>query len=264
MSYGGTTCAVSDVTLDIGRGESVALLGPSGAGKSTVGLAMMGLLPAPAVISGEVIVHGVDMCRAAERDRAPIRGWRVAHMGQSPSAALNPARRIGDQVAEAMALRHRWGRSARVRFARTRLAEVGLDGSMVDAWPHELSGGQMRRAAFAMALATDPDVLIADEPTVDLDTVRRNEIARLLAEASRRRGLSLVVITHDVALACALCDSMAVLLEGRVVERAPTRPVTSRHPYVRSVLEAVVGTLDRVEREGPAHVHERAPAGEGD
>ena len=209
----------------------MALIGASGAGKSTVGWAIVGLLPAVARARGRVIVDGVDMLSASESQRVALRGWRVGHVPQSPAAALNPAQRVGAQVVEAVALRDKLSRAAARAFAVARLREVGLPSESATAWPHQLSGGQQRRAVIAMALATDPALLVADEPTASLDPLLRADVARLFRRLKDDRRLALVLITHDVRLAVELCDEAVVLLQGQTVERCGLHPLVPRHPY---------------------------------
>ena len=218
VAYGSAAPAVEGIDLDIAAGESWALVGPSGAGKSTIGLACLGLWPPTARVTGTVRIDDVDLIADSEDARVRVRGTRIAHVGQSPSASLNPAMRIGTQVAEVVGLRQRLDRSARYAFARARLAEVGLDDTYVLKWPHELSGGEQRRAVLAMALATDPALLVADEPTANLDTLNRAEVVRLLGRLQQDRGLGVLLITHDLRLAEALTDRVAVLRDGHIVE----------------------------------------------
>ena len=236
VRYDGGRPAVDGFDLQLDRGQTFGLLGPSGAGKSTVGHATIAMLPASARTSGQVRVDGVSWLQAAER-RA-LRGHVVAHVAQSPAAALNPSMKIGRQVAEVVALRERWRRPAARDFAVARLEEVGLSSAAVDAWPHELSGGQQRRAVLAMALATDPALLVADEPTASLDALLRSEMAALLAGLVAQRRLALLLITHDVELAAALCDRFGVLAAGRLIERGHMRPFAPRHPYTASLADA--------------------------
>ncbi len=233
--------AVRRFDLRLRQGESYALLGPSGAGKSTVGLAALGLLPPSAQATGRVRVDDVDLLTTSDAALDQRRGWRIAHVGQSPAAALNPSLRIGIQVSEAVAIRQRWSRRVARDFAAARLAEVGLDAPTADAWPHELSVGQMRRVVLAMALATDPALLIADEPTSSLDTLRRVEISVLLARLVKARGLALLLITHDVGAAVALCERFGVLADGQLIEQGATRPFRPLHPYTALLASSALG-----------------------
>ena len=239
VAYGPGLPALEGFGLRMGPADAVALVGPSGAGKSTVALASLGLLPDGVIRSGTVRIDDVDLLRAGDADRARIRGWRVGWVGQSPSAALNPGRRVGDQVIEAVAWRRRLGRAARRVLAETRLAEVGLEARIADAWPHELSGGQQRRVVIAMALATDPAVLVADEPAASVDPLGRAQIRTLLAGIRARRSLALLLITHDLDLAAALCNRRIVLYAGRIIEDDSRPPWRSRHPYTAAAEAAV-------------------------
>ncbi len=231
--------SVEDVTFAVEPGRSVALVGASGAGKSTLGHAALGLLNA-ATIQGHVRVDGLDLLSASEPDRLAVRGRRVAHAAQDAAGALNPSLRVGDQVAEVVALRDGLGRAARRAWAVERFEEVGLPRSAVSAWPHELSGGQQRRAVLAMALAGDPKLLVADEPTANLDTIRTAEIIGLLRRLQATRGLGLLLITHDLRVAFALADDWAVLVDGKLVEFSTGCPRSPAHPYTRSLIAAAI------------------------
>lgn len=226
--------ALNAVNLAVAREGSLAVLGDSGAGKSTLGKAMLGLLAPGVAARGEVLFDGVDMLSAAaERVRA-IRGKRIAILGQDPAQAFHPQRRVGPQIAEM------WSRD----HARDALAAVELgEARFFDSYPHELSGGQLQRAALAMALCREPELLVADEPASALDTVTQAAILRLLVKLRVERRLALVFITHDPRLLPAVAERAVVLREGRVVEEGPVDEVLRRprHSFTRELVECAAG-----------------------
>lgn len=234
--------AVDDVSLTIGVGEVVGLVGESGAGKSTLAAAMVGLLSAPARIeAGSVRFADRDLLAMSPRARRRLWGERIAVVPQDAADALDPVHRVGAQVAEAITTHHDLPDDVvRTRVADL-LARVGLDPRRATAWPHELSGGMRQRVVIAMALANDPELLVADEPTSGLDVVLQAELVELLSGLCADTDLSLVLVTHDLPFVLALADRVAVMQDGRLVEVGPATTVarTPRHEHTRALVEAV-------------------------
>ena len=239
----GTVAAVRDLSLQVGRGECVGVVGESGAGKSQAFLAVMGLLSANARATGKAVFGPSDLLtlQGAALDR--IRGARIGMVFQDPMTSLTPHIPVGDQVAEPM-VRHlglSWG-DARAR-ARALLQQVHVtDASrLAGQFPHELSGGMRQRVMIAIALACDPQLLIADEPTTALDVTIQAQILSLLAELKRERGMAMVLITHDFGAVAGVADRVAVMQGGRVVELDTVRAVmkTPRQPYTQALLRAL-------------------------
>jgi peptide/nickel transport system ATP-binding protein len=231
------------IDLSVGRGEAVGMVGESGSGKSVTWLGALGLLPRRARLSGSVRLEGRELLGAAPKVLADIRGGRIGLIFQDPVSALNPVHRIGAQVGEAVA-RHRGLAGAAVRAAARRLLDqVGLPdpGRRLDAYPHELSGGQNQRVMIAMALAGEPDLLIADEPTTALDTTIQAQILDLLDRLRRETGMALVLISHDLSVVGEVCGRIVVMYAGRIVEDAPTAELLGvpAHPYTKGLLAAV-------------------------
>lgn len=233
---------IHDVTLSIGLGETVGLVGESGSGKSMTARAVMRMLLRGAEVSGEVRFEGTDVYRM---DRAAMRGYRgrdVAMIYQSPHAHINPVRTVGDFLTEA--LLHRGGLSRKEADARVigLLADVGIpDGERrLRQYPHQLSGGLLQRVMIAAALAAEPHLLLADEPTTALDVTTQEEVVAILAEVKAERDLSILLITHDLDLAAAVSDRIAVMYAGMIVEVAPASDLTEHplHPYTVGLLEA--------------------------
>ena len=236
---------VRGVDLDIAPGEALAVVGESGSGKSLTMAALAGLTPPNARAAGAIRFDGVDL--AANIDG--LRGRRIGFVFQDALGALNPFMRVGSQIAEGMAQHLPLGAAQRRARVDALLDEVGL--SPADGYarrfPHQLSGGQRQRVAIAMAVACDPDLLIADEPTSALDVTVQARILDLLATLRRRRGLALILVTHDLSVAERVCERVAVMRDGLVVETGPLRQVFAlpRHDYTRSLL-AARGTVARV------------------
>ena len=217
---------VDAVDLDIGAGETVGLVGPSGSGKSLTARAVLGLLPPGVVASGSVRLDGRELVGLSERALCGVRGRGLGMVFQEPATALDPVMPIGAQVAEGLRLQGFGHRQARAE-ALAWLARVGLDPAVVppDRRPHQLSGGQRQRVAIAAACALGPGLLVADEPTTALDALTQADIARLLAGLARERAMSLLLISHDLALAASLADRLVALRAGRVVAAGPTLEV---------------------------------------
>ena len=242
--------AVRGVSLDIPMGHRLGIVGESGAGKSLTAFGIMGLLPAGWSATGEVIHRGDDLLKMSDRELSRVRGRTMSIVFQDPLTSLNPVRRVGSQVADVIR-RHIRGVSSseaaeRVRqtFQQMHLPRVE---TLVRAYPHELSGGQRQRVMLAMALVCAPDLIIADEPTTALDATVQKQVLRLIDTSLHERGCSLLLITHDLPVVAAMCDSVAVMYGGRIVERGPVSEVftTPRHPYTRGLLDSQP-TMDNI------------------
>lgn len=235
---------VASVDLGVAPGEAVALVGASGSGKSLTALALVGLLPPRGrILAGSVHFDGTDLTAAPAHVLTQVRGRRIGMVFQDPLASLNPVRTIGGQLCEVIAA-HRTLPDDDARTEACRLLEavgLGSDPVRLGAWPHQLSGGQRQRALLAMALAGEPDLLVADEPTSALDTSVQAEILTLLATLRRERGLALLLITHDLAVAGTQADRILVMEHGRIVEHGPVVEVLTnpRHAYTRALVDAV-------------------------
>jgi oligopeptide/dipeptide ABC transporter ATP-binding protein len=238
----GVAHAVDGVTFDLAPGgEALGIIGESGSGKSTLALALMRLLPPAAEVSGSVRLGDVDLIALGdERYRRRVRWRRIALVMQSAMHALNPVIRVGDQVAERLLLE---GVSRRegARRAAEGLEHVGLGHGAAARYPHELSGGMRQRVMIAMALALEPEVLILDEPTSALDVSVQAQIMNLLKVLKRERGISMLFITHDLALASDLCDRVGVLYAGQVRELGGADEVLTlpRDPYTQALMASI-------------------------
>ncbi len=234
--------AVESIGFRLERGRSLGLVGESGCGKTTAVLAMLRLLPAEGrIVSGEVLYGGVDLLQLSEREMRRYRWNRLAIVFQGAMNALNPVRRVGDQIAEAILL-HRAAADRREAYARVEalMEMVGVLPEMARRYPHQFSGGMRQRAMIAMALACSPEVLVADEPTTALDVMVQAQILELLERLQRELGLSLILVTHDLGVVAEICDEVLVMYGGRTAEYASVDTIYNdpRHPYTQRLLEA--------------------------
>ncbi len=229
-----------DLTLD--RGEALGLVGESGSGKSTVALAVLNLVPGGARVSGEVLFCGDDLLAMTPSELRRVRGARVAMAFQDPASALNPVLRVGDQLAEVMRAHLGLGRvEARDRAARA-LGDVGIPSpeDRARAYPHELSGGTRQRAMLAMALACEPELLLADEPTTSVDPTLQAQLLELLRATQARTRMAVLFISHDLAVVASLCHRVMVMKEGQAVDQGalPEAFEEPRHDYTRYLVDS--------------------------
>ena len=239
--------AVDGVSLAIGRGRTLGLVGESGCGKSVTAMSILRLVASPGRIESGSIQLAVDgesleLTSLPERRLREIRGGRIGMIFQEPMTSLNPVFTVGDQIAEVVRLHRRAGRTAaRARaLEMLKLVRVADPEQRLDAYPHQLSGGMRQRVMIAMALACEPDLVIADEPTTALDVTIQAQILELLADLRRRLGTAILLITHDLGVVAETCDDVAVMYAGRIVEQAPAAELFSRplHPYTIGLLAA--------------------------
>ena len=241
---GRTTVAVDRISFSVKKGETVALVGESGSGKSVTALSVMKLLPYPAAShpSGSIHFEGRDMLKLSEREIRQVRGDRISIIFQEPMTSLNPLHTIEKQIGEALLLHQGLtGDAARARTLEL-LTQVGIPdpATRLKSYPHQLSGGQRQRVMIAMALANEPDLLIADEPTTALDVTVQAQILTLLKDLQKRLGMAMLFITHDLGIVRRLADTVCVMKEGKIVEQGPVEDVFTKpqHPYTKALLAA--------------------------
>ena len=240
--------AVRGLDYHVDAGEVVALVGESGAGKSAGAMAVIGLLPEYAEVSGSVRLHGDELLGLPDKQMSRIRGNRIGTVFQDPMSALTPVYPVGDQIAEAISIHQRElsDRAARARAVELlELVGIAQPEQRARAFPHELSGGERQRVVIAIAIANDPDLLICDEPTSALDVSVQARVLNLLKDLRDRTGLTMLFISHDLSVVRQMCDRIAVMKSGRIVELedAETLFTRPRDPYTRDLL-SLIPTLD--------------------
>jgi peptide/nickel transport system ATP-binding protein len=240
----GPVPAVRGVSFSIERGQVVGLAGESGCGKTTIGLGLLRLLPRGTRMSGSIVLDGADVLAMPPRDLGAVRWTQASIVFQGAQHALDPVIRVGDQIEEAMLAHSLATRRQAAARAGELLEMVGLPARRADDFPHEFSGGQKQRVMIAMALACDPKLVIADEPTTALDVMVQAQVLRLLTSLQADLGLSMLFITHDLSVLVEVADRLAVMYAGRIVEEGPASEVWSRpgHPYTR----ALAGAFPRI------------------
>jgi peptide/nickel transport system ATP-binding protein len=231
------------IDLTVAPGEALGLVGESGSGKSVTWLAALGLLPSKASVTGRVTLDGQGLLGAPPATLSQVRGGRIAMIFQDPASALNPVLSIRRQICEALALHRALSGAAAVAEARRLLDLVGIPDAArrLSAYPHEFSGGQNQRIMIAMALAGQPDLLIADEPTTALDATIQAQILELIQQVRRETGMALVLISHDLGVVADVCDRVAVMYAGRIVEEASADELFRApfHPYAQGLIGAL-------------------------
>jgi oligopeptide/dipeptide ABC transporter ATP-binding protein len=265
----GTKRILDDVSLSIGRGETVALVGESGAGKSTIAVALMGLID-----EGEARIEGkahfdetINLVGLKEKQWAKLRGKRLSMVFQDAGSALNPCYTVGSQLASVLRRNLELSRSSATKKAIELLESVGINdaAARMSAYPHQLSGGMQQRVMVAIALACNPDLLFADEPTSALDVTIQAQIIRLILDQTKARGASCIFVLHDLALASQSCDRIVVLYAGQVMESGRCDVVLKNpmHPYTRLLKSCVVeiGTEDLDPPDGSVPSYEAMPTG---
>jgi len=238
----GPARAVRDVGFTLDRGQTLGLVGESGCGKSITALALLGLLPEHAQVTGSIRLDGQELVAAPERELRSLRGNRIGMVFQEPMTALNPVHTVGDQVAEPLRLHRGLSRQAAREQAIALLDRVGIPDARrrADAYPHQFSGGQRQRVTIAMALACGPDLLIADEPTTALDVTVQQQILALIRELVAERGMALLLISHDLGVVAQNVERLLVMYGGSVVESGPTAGLFANpmHPYTLGLFGA--------------------------
>ncbi len=243
---GRTGTAVDGVSFSVDEGQTLGIVGESGSGKSITALSILRLLPRPFArnAGGEVLFRGVDLLKLNDKQMRRYRGHHISMVLQDPMTALNPVLTIGDQIEEAIRMHRKLPRAEvrRLAIEMLELLRVPAAARRLASYPHEFSGGMRQRVVGAIALACQPELLIADEPTTALDATVQDQYLRLLKRIQRDRSLAIIFITHDLAVVARMCDRVAVMYAGRVVERAPTAALfaQARHPYTQALLRSAL------------------------
>jgi oligopeptide/dipeptide ABC transporter ATP-binding protein len=238
------TRAVDDITLSLDQGQTLGIVGESGSGKTTLALTLLRMLPPAArIVSGEMLFEGTDLIKKPESEMRRIRGKRIAMILQDPMMSLNPLFTVGDQVAEpirvheGMPRRRAWSRATELLKA----VRIAAPETRVREYPHQLSGGMRQRIVGAIAISCEPKILIADEPTTSLDVTIQAQYLNLLRDLQRSHNLALIFITHNLGIVAKMCDQVAVMYAGRLVEAGPVKQIFNApaHPYTRALLESI-------------------------
>ncbi len=252
-AFEGTTKAVDGVTFEIRKGEIFGLLGESGCGKSTVALSILRLVPPPGnIVGGEILFEGMDLLRLTEDEMRKIRGERISFISQDPMAAINPVFKIGEQIADTLIVHRNLSKEKAHDLTVKKLEQVQLPNprGTYGMYPHELSGGMRQRAMIAMALACDPTLLIADEPTTALDVTIQAQILELLRNLCKEMNMTVLLITHNLGIVAEICDRLGVMYAGKLAEVGPVQSFfgMAMHPYTHGLLKAVPKATEETEQ----------------
>lgn len=247
---GKTVHAVSDISFSLEAGHSLGLVGETGAGKTTIAKAILGILPElqAHVRAGEILLNGQNLLELPEQRMLSIRGGEIAMIFQDPMTALNPVKRVGDQIAEAVRLHNRVTKGQAKARACEMLEMVGIPRIRYSEYPHQFSGGMKQRVVIAMALACNPHLLLADEPTTALDVTIQAQVLQMMGDLQRKLGTSTILITHDLGVVSQTCDRVAVMYAGEIVESGTAEDIflgKVHHPYT----EGLFGSLPDLNRE---------------
>ncbi len=255
MSEGREIYAVNGVSLDINPGETIGLVGETGAGKTTMALSIMKLIQQPAgrYAGGEILFGGEDLLRASENAMHHIRGNQIAMIFQDPMTSLNPVYTVGDQIAEVIALhQHMKAKQALARAGEV-LEMVGIPRERADEYPHQFSGGMKQRVCIAMALAANPQLLIADEPTTALDVTIQAQVLDLMGKLKRELNTAMILITHDLGIVSEVCDKVAIMYAGRIIEFGTLEEIYLHptHPYTLGLFNSIPKPDQKIRRLTP-------------
>ena len=226
--------ALNGISFKLSKGETIGLVGETGAGKTTTGLSILRLIPSPpGVVKGTVKVQGEDISTLSEKQMESIRGNVVSMIFQDPMTSLNPTKTVEAQIAEVIRLHEKCGKKESIDKARSMLEMVGIPGDRGVEFPHQFSGGMKQRVVIAMALACSPEILIADEPTTALDVTIQAQVLDMIRELKRKYNMSMIMITHDLGIVAEICDTVAIVYAGHIVEYGTLEDIFNHtaHPY---------------------------------
>jgi peptide/nickel transport system ATP-binding protein len=261
----GTIRAVEDVSFSLTKGETLGIVGESGSGKSTLGLSLMRLVPHPGrIVKGYILLEGQNVLKLKEEEERTLRGRKITYVFQDPMTSLNPVKKVGDHIVELIRTHEPSEKEANaIARGRKLLSDVGIQPDRINDYPHQLSGGMRQRVMIALALALNPSLMIADEPTTALDVVVQAKILDLLNSLQEAYGTALILITHDLSIVLERSDKVIVMYAGRVVEEAPSKKfhIEAQHPYSQGLLKSIPNVelaeqkLEAIEGSPPDMLH---------
>ncbi|MBO5493340.1 MAG: ABC transporter ATP-binding protein [Pyramidobacter sp.] len=247
--------AVNGISFELDQGESLGLVGETGAGKTTTALGIMRLVPNPPgrIVSGSILYKGEDLTKKSEEDMRRIRGHEISMIFQDPMTALNPVLTVGDQIAEVVSLHQNVTKKEALRKAMEMMEMVGIEGERCNEYPHQFSGGMQQRIVIAIALACNPSLLLADEPTTALDVTIQEQVLHLIETLKKRFGTSLILITHDLGVVAEVCDRVGIVYAGQIVEYGTLEHIYNRtaHPYTLGLFGSIPNFDKKVRRLKP-------------
>ncbi len=245
----GIVQAVNGIDIDISKGRTLGLVGETGAGKTTTARSIMQLIQSPPgkIKGGSIVLNGEDMLSASEKKLEKIRGAQVSMIFQDPMTALNPVITVGDQIAEAILIHQRVSIEEANKRAKDMLEMVGIPGGRMKEYPHQFSGGMKQRVVIAIALSCSPQLLIADEPTTALDVTIQAQVLELMKELKEKFQMAMIMITHDLGVVAEVCDEVAIMYAGRIVEQGNLEDIFRRtkHPYTEGLFNSIPNIDDR-------------------
>ena len=245
----GTVQALNGMEIEIERGQTLGLVGETGAGKTTTGLSLLRLIPDPpgVIVSGSIKLDGKDILQMDEKEMQKLRGKAVAMIFQDPMTSLDPVMTVEDQIAEVIRLREEGSKQDHLKRAREMLELVGIPGTRGSEYPHQFSGGMKQRVVIAMALACNPELLIADEPTTALDVTIQAQVLEMMKGLRDKYNTSMLMITHDLGIVAEICDKVSVVYAGRVIEHGTLEDIfeNTRHPYTEGLFNSLPNLEDR-------------------
>ena len=244
--------AVNNISFQLKKGEVLGLVGETGAGKTTTALGIMGLLPSKVghVIQGKIELDGENLFDKSEREMRKIRGKKISMIFQDPMTALNPVKTVGDQISEVVLLHNHCSKAEALKRAQDMLAMVGIVPERYKDYPHQFSGGMKQRIVIAIALACEPELLIADEPTTALDVTIQAQILDMMRSLQKKHGTSMILITHDLGVVAEMCDHCAVMYAGELVEYGTVEEIFDhpKHPYTKALYQSIPSLDKDVDR----------------
>ncbi|WP_250227830.1 ABC transporter ATP-binding protein [Anaeropeptidivorans aminofermentans] len=247
--------AVNGISFSVKRGESLGLVGETGAGKTTTALGVMNLVPNPPgrIVSGEILYKGEDLCKKSEAAMRKIRGREISMIFQDPMTALNPVLTVGHQISEVIRLHEKVSKAEALIKAAEMMELVGIEGGRHVEYPHQFSGGMKQRIVIAIALACNPALLLADEPTTALDVTIQEQVLELIENLKRKFNTSLVLITHDLGVVAEVCNNVAVIYAGDIVEYGTLEHIynNTQHPYTQGLFGSIPNFYKKVHRLQP-------------